>query len=132
VEGISDIKIVGVDAKRPPVIRKEPYIDIFFELSHKVPKRWGEDFNALMKKQKFTASIRVDEGLYVETWVRSPDEIPENLALLKVKITECNESYIAKVLRSQGKQDADNIAIGKELGEQGRLNSIVAALDFSD
>jgi len=45
MDGISDIRIVGIDAKRPPIIRKEPCIDIYFELSHKVPKYWAEEFN---------------------------------------------------------------------------------------
>ncbi len=38
MEGISDIKIVSIDSKRPPVIRKQPYIALFFTLSHKGPK----------------------------------------------------------------------------------------------
>ena len=31
MEGISDIKIIGIDEKRPPKIRKEPYIDLVFK-----------------------------------------------------------------------------------------------------
>jgi hypothetical protein len=130
VEGISDIRIVGIDSKRPPIIRKEPYIDVYFALSHKAPKNWCEDFNSLLAKQKFSATIRVDEGLYVETWVKSPDDIPANLELLKAKIAECNEQYIAKIAYSKGLRDAENSALGQEQGEQGRLNTILAGLDF--
>lgn len=132
MDGISDIRIVGIDAKRPPIIRKEPYIDIYFELSHKVPRNWAEDFNSLLAKQKFAATINVDAGLYIETWVKSPDDIPANLALLKAKVVECTEQYIAKIARTQGLRDAENTAVGQEQGEQGRLNTIVAGLKFED
>ena len=37
MEGISDLKIIGTDERRPPIIRKEPYIDVFFKLSHQAP-----------------------------------------------------------------------------------------------
>ena len=132
MEGISDIRIVSVDSKRPPVLRKEPYIDVFYTLSHKVPKPWCEDFNALLAKQKFTASVRGDGGLYVESWVRTPDDIPASYDLIKKMIKQCNENYIAKIMATRGKKDAENDAQSKELGEQGRLNTIVASLDFSE
>ena len=132
MEGISNIRIVALDAKRPPVIRKEPYIDLAFELSHKVPKNWGEEFNGLVAKKEFSASIRVDEGLYIETWVRSPDEVVANFDFLKRMVAECTAQYIAKIELSKGKQDAENTATNATLGEQGRLNTIVAGLDFSD
>jgi hypothetical protein len=131
MDGISDIRIVGIDAKRPPIIRKEPYIDVYFELSHKVPKNWAEDFNTLLAKQPFSATIRVDEGLYIETWVKSPDDIPANFALLKAKVAQCTEQYIAKIALKQGLRDAENAAVGQGQGEQGRLNAILAELDFN-
>jgi hypothetical protein len=130
MEGISDIKIVGIDAKRPPVIRKEPYINMYFKLSHKVPLDWGQDFNALMAKIQCAGKINTTDGLYIETWVRTPDEITEHLQLLKDKIAECNKLYIAKILMSQSKQDGKNAALGQESGEQGRLNTIIAGLKF--
>lgn len=132
MEGISNIRIVAVDAKRPPVIRKEPYIDIVFALSHQVPKAWSEEFNGLVAKKEFSASIRVDEGLYIETWVRSPDEVVANFDFLKRMVAECTSQYIAKIELSRGKQDAENAATNASLGEQGRLNAIVASLDFAD
>lgn len=132
MEGISNIRIVAVDAKRPPVIRKEPYIDIVFELSHQVPKNWSEEFNGLVSKKEFSASIRVDEGRYIETWVRSPDEVADNFNFLKRMVSECSTQYIAKIELSKGKQDAENAATNATLGEQGRLNAIVASLDFGD
>ena len=30
MEGISDLRIIGIDERRPPIIRKEPYIYLFY------------------------------------------------------------------------------------------------------
>lgn len=35
--GIKDLKIVGIDPDRPPRIRKEACIDIYFKLPEKAP-----------------------------------------------------------------------------------------------
>jgi len=132
VEGISDIKIVGIDEKRPPVIRKEPYIDIYFKLSHKVPSDWCNAFNALMSKHPSTPRIKEKEGLYIETWVRTPDAVVELLSQLKLKVLECNRQYIERIeLKARNAGDA-NDALSREMGEQGRLNRIIAELDFGD
>jgi len=45
----------------------------------------------------------VDGGLDIEAWVKSPDDVPANLALLKAKIAECTEQYIAKIAYSKGR-----------------------------
>ena len=51
MQGISDINIIGIDETRPPFIRKEPYIDIFFELSHQAPIDWCKDLNSLFRNK---------------------------------------------------------------------------------
>ena len=130
MEGISDIKIVGIDPTRPPLIRKEPYIDLYFQLSHEVPKDWSDDFNDLTSKQGIPAKISGVERLFIETWVRSPDDVVERLEDLKRYVTECTESYIAKVQLRKSHQDGANSAQGEELGEQGRLNKIIAGLTY--
>ena len=132
MKGISDIKIVAVDSKRPPVIRKQPYIDLFFTLSHKVPKEWAVDFNALVSKLSFKSKIQTDEGLYIETWVRTPDDVAGHFEMLKAKTTECNENYIAKIQLSASKRDSESAALGNETGEQGRLNRIISGLQFGE
>lgn len=68
MQGISDINIVGVDATRPPFIRKESYIDIFFELSHQAPKDWCKDLNSLfaINHTSSNTSINEKESLYIE------------------------------------------------------------------
>ena len=118
MDGISDIKIVGVDQKRPPIIRKEPYIDIFFELSHKAPPEWCIDFNRLMKDHPTTPKIQASEGLYIEAWVKKSDEIASFVELLKKTVTECNDQYIAKINLAVQKNDSASASLAQEQGEQ--------------
>jgi len=133
VEGISDIKIIGIDEKRPPKIRKEPYIDIFFKLSHQAPDDWCRDFNAILSKHPATPKIKEKEGLYIEAWVRRPDEIITLLEQLKGAVTECSRRYIERVERSiRNASDASASLAQLESGEQGRLNRIIAELKFDD
>jgi hypothetical protein len=131
VEGISDIKIIGIDEKRPPRIRKEPYIDIIFKLSHKAPLDWCRDFNDLLAKHPTSPKIREGEGLYIEGWVRKPDEVEPFLSLLKEKVTECSQRYVDRIEASARSAAADN-ANKEESGEQGRLNQIIASLTFDN
>jgi hypothetical protein len=133
VEGISDLKIIGIDEKRPPIIRKEPYIDIFFKLSHQAPTDWCNDFNALLSKHPTSPRIKEKEGLYIESWVKTPDEIVAFLTLLKGKVADCNQQYIERIeLSARNAAGAANDALAQESGEQGRLNKILGTLDFSD
>ncbi len=133
MEGISDIKIVGIDEKRPPIIRKEPYIDIFFKLSHQAPLDWCKDFNALLSKHPTTPKIKEKEGLYIEAWVRSPDEIVALLKQLKNTVAECSRRYIERVeLSMRNSNDANTLLARQGSGEQGRLNRIIAELDFDE
>lgn len=132
MEDISDIKIVGIDEKRPPRIQKEPYIDLCFRLSHKAPMDWCHDFNDHQSKAAYPATVNTKECLYIETWVRSPDEIATHLQTLKKAVTDCNARYIAKIQASLRDRDSEIDALTKETGAQGQLNRIIAGLDFSD
>ena len=130
MEGISDIKICGIDEMRPPRIRKEPYINLFFRLTHKAPKDWCDHFNHLVAKRKYAVKIDPAGGLFVETWVRKPDEIESALEGLKEAVSQCNQDYIDRVLAEAQSAAAmhDN---PDDTGEQGKLNRIVAGLDFN-
>lgn len=132
MEGISDIRIMGIDEKRPPRIRKEPYIDLFFRLTHKAPLDWCQDFTDLQSAREGAPKINTDECLYIETWVRTPDEIPGRLQVLKQGVAECNTRYIEKIRAHQRDRDSDNDQLLREEGPQGRLNRIIATLDFSE
>ena len=130
MEGISDIRITGVDEQRPPVIRKEPYIDIFFKLSHKAPVDWCNEFNAILSKHPNKPKIKEQEGLFIDAWVRSPDEIIALLKDLKLAVSECSQKYIERLERLRQSEYDANMLATKSGGEQERLNKIIAALDF--
>ena len=131
MEGISDIRIIGFDNNRPPLIRKAPYIDLFFKLTHQAPKDWCDDFNQLVSKKKYSAKIAPVAGLFIESWVRKPEEIKGLLEDLKKIIDICSEEYIANINAAiRAASDANTNAKPGNDGEQGRLNKIIAALDF--
>jgi hypothetical protein len=132
MEGISDIKITGIDERRPPRIRKEPYIDLCFRLTHKAPVDWCHDLADHQTKAGFPTKIDTNECLYIETWVRTQDEIVGHLQNLKKAVAECNARYIEKIEAQQRDRDGSIDALAKEDGPQGQLNRLIAALDFSD
>ena len=110
MKGISDLRIIGIDETRPPTIRKEPYIDIFFKLSHQAPSDWCKDLNYLLTQQKSTTNSKIDEkeGTYIKTWVRKADEIHGLVDQFKTTITECTRQYIERIqLAAQQSADGD-------------------------
>src|SRR3989344_6079474 len=70
MEAISDTRTAGIDEGRPPRIRREPYIDLCFRLTHKAPVDWCQDFTDHQSKVAFPSKIDIKECLYIETWVR--------------------------------------------------------------
>jgi hypothetical protein len=132
MKDISDIRITGIDEKRPPEIRKEPYIDLYFRLSHKAPVDWCHDLIDHESKSDFPVKMNIEECLYLETWVRTPDQIVGRLHALKKAVAECNARYIAKIEARQRDRDGENSRLAQETGPQGQLNRIIAALDFGD
>lgn len=130
MEGISDIKIIGIDEKRPPIIRKEPYIDLKFKLSHKAPADWCREFNSLMSKHSTAPKIIEKEGLFIDAWVKSPGEIADFLELLKKAVTKSTQVYIERIEKSsRDSANASMLEVGDE-GEQGKLNQIIASLNY--
>ncbi len=131
MEGISDIRICGIDETRPPRIRKEPYIDLYFKLSHKAPKEWCEDYNRLVARKKYPAKIDPITGLFIDTWVRKPDEIAGTLEGLKEAVKLCNDEYIARI-KAEAAASASSSNNPGDDGEQGYLNRIIAGLKFDE
>jgi hypothetical protein len=133
LQDISDIKIVGFDEKRPPRVRKEPYIDLFFKLSRQAPEDWCDDFNMLTAKLDPAISIKKVEGLFIDTYVRNMGHIPEHLEKIKKKIAACNAQYLDN-LRQRALAEAGEISAlsGEGGGEQGKLNRILSTLNFDD
>jgi len=132
MEGISDIKIICLDEMRPPVIRKEPYIDLFFKLSHQVPAEWCRDFNNLLADHASKPNIKEKEGLYIEAWVRTPDEIVAFFEQIKETVATCSREYIEKIELAARDNSEANMSSSETSDEQGRLNKILASLDFDD
>lgn len=134
MKGISDLKIIGIDETRPPYIRKEPYIDIFFKLSHQAPVDWCKELNNLMSKQTITtnATIIEKEGKFIGAWVRSAEEIASLLATLKITIVECTRQYIEQIQLSAQQSNAANASLAQDTGPQADLNRILASLKFDD
>ena len=128
MEGISDIHIIGFDPTRPPLAQKHPYINLYFELAHKAPEDWCKSFNDMTIKNKYTTRIDPAKGLIIETWVRKSDEIEAVLDGLKITVRECNDAYVERIRQAAS---AGNAAVKEEEGEQGKLNRLVADLDFS-
>ena len=131
MQGISDINIIGIDETRPPFIRKEPYIDIFFELSHQAPIDWCKDLNSQFVLNKITnnATINEKEGLFIKVWVRTADEITSLLEHLKNEITHCTGQYIERI-RLSSQQSGVDTSQTNESSEQANLNKIIASLTF--
>ena len=101
-----------------------------FQLSHKAPPDWCKDFNDSLSKNSYAPKINLDDGLYIQTWVRSIDEIVGLLHLLKTSVAECTVRYIEKVQQSARAADGENSLLKEGSGEQGRLNAVIAGLDF--
>ena len=131
MEGISDIRIIGIDETRPPRILKEPYINLYFKLTHKAPKEWCDDYNSLVAKKAFPAKIDPQVGLFIDTWVRKPEEIELAFEGLKEAVVICNDAYIAHI-RAAAAAAANSGDKLEDEGEQGQLNRIIAKLKFDE
>jgi hypothetical protein len=129
---IKDIKVIGFDNDRPPRIRKEAYIDLYFQLSQKAPLDWCEDFNALGRKVNPSPKIDKNKGLHIETYVNNMSLIAQQLASVKALLLECNQQYQQKIDEKARILAASNASLQGQDGEQFKLNQIVDALSFDD
>jgi hypothetical protein len=130
MQAIDDIKIVSIDFERPPMIRKEAYIDLYFKLSGKAPMDWCEDFNILGRQIEPGVKIEKNDGLCVEAWVKDMNHIASHLEEIKQTILDCNEQYIEKARQKQLALLAANASeVGKD-SDQFKLNEIIADLKF--
>lgn len=129
MKGISDLKIIGVDENRPPTLRKEPYIELYFKLNHEAPKEWIRDFNELTANGQYPVKIKPEEGLFIETWVRKPEEIEAAFNAITNAFHTCIENFIARVA---ARMNADKASLNdKKLSDaQIALNKIIENLKF--
>jgi hypothetical protein len=68
MSSFEEIRIISIDEARPPRVRKEAYIDLFFKLSHKAPLDWCEEFNALGRQINPAAKIDIPRQKSIKTW----------------------------------------------------------------
>jgi len=125
-----EIKIMGIDEKRPPRVRKEAYIDLFFKLSRKAPLDWCEDFNALGRQIDPAAKIDKNAGECIDTYTNNMDDIQLHLNDIKQTIIDCNAQYQEKIRQRELAAAASNAELIGQDGAQHKLNEIISALRF--
>ena len=131
MDNVRDIKIIGFDEKRPPLILKAPYINLFFKLSEEAPKDWCEDFNSLVKRLTYPTTIDTKECLFIETYVRKSKEIPPLLDKLKEIIVNCSETYMENIEAKKREKEAAYLASKPEANaEQDALDELIKNLNF--
>ena len=129
---IKEIRIVGFDKDRPPRVRKEAYIDLFFQLSQKAPLGWCEDFNALGRKTNPSPKIDINKGVHIASYVNNMNQIAHHLVAVKALLQECNQQYQQKLDEKSRILAASNASLQGQDGEQLKLNQIVDAISFDD
>jgi len=127
-----DYRIIGLDETRPPKIRKEAYIDLFFKLSQKAPEDWCEDFNALGRQISPAPKIDKIKGECIESYVNNMDHIVAHLESLKQVVADCNLQYQEKIRAKEAALAASNLALKSGDSEQQNLNQIVEGLNFDN
>ena len=130
LNSISDIRIIGFDKNRPPQVRKENYIDLFFQLSQQAPAEWCEQFNKLGNQLEPTVKVNKSDGIILETWIRDMNLIQVHMDKIKEKITLCTQQMLQNIKQKELDALAKNTSIQGQDGEQNKLNLIVASLDY--
>jgi hypothetical protein len=130
MSAFEEIRIQGIDEDRPPRMRKEAYIDLYFKLSHKAPLDWCEDFNVLGRQINPAAKIDKNTGECIDTYTNDMDGIQSHLNEIKQTVIDCNEQYLEKIRQRAAALAASNAELVGQDGEQHRLNLIISALEF--
>ena len=126
----NEIKIISIDANRPPRVRKEPYIDLFYQLSEDAPEEWCEDFSGFGRQVNPLAKIEKGTRCFIGTYVNDMDSIPAHFEQIKLAVADCNTQYLEKVRQRDMALAKGNAALDEQGGPQLKLNEIVASLDF--
>lgn len=127
---ISKLKVISIDEERPPMIRKEGYIDLFFNLSDKAPEDWCDIFNALGHRIKPPVKVNPKNGLEVKTYVHDMQLIQAQLDKIKEKVAQCNEEYLEKERQKKLALAATRADMQGSNAKQNQLNEIIALLKF--
>jgi hypothetical protein len=127
---IGEIKIIGLDANRMPRVRKEAYIDLFYQLSEDAPEEWCEDFNGFGRHVAPMAKIDKGTRCFISTYVNEMDTIPAHFEQVKQAVIDCNQQYLEKIRQREADLAKDAASMHEQGGQQFKLNEIIAALDF--
>jgi hypothetical protein len=90
---VTNIKIIGFDEERPPMIQTRPCVDLVFQLDQEAPPEWCKCFSEVTGKTRYPISINPEEGIFIETWVKKPEEIEGSLASVKKFVAATNVNY---------------------------------------
>ena len=125
-----EIKIIGFDENRPPRMRKESYIDLFYQLSGDAPEEWCDDFAGFGRQLNPIAKIDKSTRGFINTYINDIEAIPEHFAQLKEAVAECNAQFRDKLEQREIALAKDNENRLEQGDLQFRLNEIVASLEF--
>ena len=126
----NEIKIIGIDTNRPPRVRKEAYIDLFYQLSEDAPEEWCEDFAGFGRQVNPLAKIDKIKPTFISTYVNDMDSIPRHFEQLKQAVVNCNTQYLEKLRQREQALARENAAAREQGGQQFKLDEIIASLDF--
>ena len=130
MEEFKELKIIGLDENRPPKAEgrgDKSIIHLFLKLSHKASVNWCQDFNRLLEGAIPSVHIKVDGGLFIETWVRKPEEIQGHITSIQEKVRAVNEQYENRLIEKQKQFDK---SIQEQSQLQEKIDSIVDSLKF--
>ena len=126
----NEIKIIGIDANRPPRVRKEAYIDLFYQLSEDAPEEWCEDFEGFGRQVNPLAKVDRTKRCFINTYVNDMNVIPAHFEQLKQAVVDCNAQFLEKLRQKELALAKDNANLSEQGGRQFELNEIIASLDF--
>lgn len=127
---MTDYHLVGIDLERPPKIQRMPCIDLFFQLNEEATEDWCKEFNSIVGSPKYPVKVDTASKLFIETWVRKPEEIAAWLEEVKSLVVRGNEAYKKLLLARSVVANADSPGEVKISPEQEKLNGIVASLKY--
>ena len=74
-------------------------------------------------------SIKIEDGLFIETWVRKKEEIVDVLKTMQAAVKSSIEQYIDQV-EARSRASSTKSSGEEATGEQLELNQIIDSLDF--
>ncbi len=128
---VLELKIIGLDPDRPPMLQRQPCIDLAFQLSDIAPADWCDEFQKGVGKQRYPIKIDPEAGEFVETWVRTPEEIEKALETVKELVQRGNVAY-KEALYAKNNIVAPDEPVKEVSPAQLALDKVVAALNFDD